>query len=127
MYVTTWLIRDCGGATPPPPPPPLFGWSKKVHISTSITYRNNLPYILLSIFRVSPTNPQLVSDSMFIVLLLNERLDFNREIIEFQMLFLFSFVLGSVFHEDKDSSLNKFEGVFAQRHSFMKATYRRYA
>ena len=40
---------------------------------------------------------------------------------------LFSFVLGSVFHEEKVSSLNKFEGVFAQRHSFMKTTYRRWA
>ena len=61
------------------------------------------------------------------VLLPNGRLDFNREIMEFQPLFPFSFVLGSVFHEDKVSSLNKFEGVFAQRHSFMKATYRLYA
>ena len=40
------------------------------------------------------------------------------------LLFLFSFLLGSVFHEHKVSSLNMFEGVFAQRHSFMKATYR---
>ena len=47
--------------------------------------------------------------------------------MEFQLLFLFSFALGSVFHEDKVKSLNKFEGVFAQRHLFMKATYRRYA
>ena len=37
------------------------------------------------------------------------------------LLFLFLFVLGSVFHEDEVSSLNKFEGVFAQGHSFMKA------
>ena len=42
------------------------------------------------------------------------------------MLFLFSFVLGLVFHEDKVSSLSKFEAVFAQRCSFMKATYRHY-
>ena len=54
-------------------------------------------------------------------------LDFNREIMEFQLLFLFSFVLGSAFREDKVSSLNKFKGVFAQRHSFMKATNRRHA
>ena len=40
---------------------------------------------------------------------------FNRESMEFQLLFLFSFFLGSVFHEDKDSSLNKFEGFFSQR------------
>ena len=46
--------------------------------------------------------------------------------MEFQ-LFLFSFILRSVFHEDKVSSLNKVEGVFAQRHSFMKATYHLYA
>ena len=31
----------------------------------------------------------------------------------------------AVFHEDEVSSLNKLEGVLAQRHSFMKATYRR--
>ena len=47
--------------------------------------------------------------------------------MDFQLLFLFSFVLGSVFHEDKVSSLSKFERVFTQRHSFMKATYGRYA
>ena len=47
--------------------------------------------------------------------------------MEFQLLLLFSFVLGSVFHEDKVSSLNKLEGVFAERHSFMKATYRLYS
>ena len=46
--------------------------------------------------------------------------------MEFQPLFPFSFVLGSVFYEDKVSSLNKFEGVFAQGNSFMKATYRFY-
>ena len=34
------------------------------------------------------------------------------------MSFLFSLVLGSVFHEYKVSSLSKFEGVFARRHSF---------
>ena len=66
-------------------------------------------------------------DSLSLVLLLKRRLDFNREIMEFQLLFLFSFVPGSVFHEDKVSSLNKFMGVFTQRHSFMKATYRLYA
>ena len=65
----------------------------------------------------------LHSDSLSLGLLLNGRLDFNREIMEFQLLFLFSFVLGSVFHEDKVSSLDKIEGVFVQRHSFMKATY----
>ena len=42
----------------------------------------------------------------------------------FQLLFIFSFVLESaVFHEDEVSSLNKLEGDFAQRHSFMKATF----
>ena len=46
------------------------------------------------------------------------------KIMAFQLLFLFSFVLESaVFHGDEVSSLNKLEGVFAQRHSFMKATY----
>ena len=68
-----------------------------------------------------------ISDSLSLVLLLNGRLDFNREIMEFQLLFLFSLVLGSVFHEDKVSSLNKFEEVFTQRHSLLKASYRRYA
>ena len=67
-----------------------------------------------------------MSDSLSLVLLLNGRLDFKREIMEFQLLFLFSLVLGSVIHEDKFSSLNKFEGIFVQRCSFMKATYRRY-
>ena len=76
--------------------------------------------------RFSPTNPT-ISDSLSLVLLLNGRLDFNHGIMEFQLLFLFSFVLGSVFHEDKVLSLNKFEGVFAQRNSFIKATSRRYA
>ena len=60
--------------------------------------------------------------SLSLVLLLNGRSDFNREITEFQLLFLFSFVLGSVFHEGEVSSLNKFQGDFAQRHSFMKVT-----
>ena len=42
----------------------------------------------------------------------------------FHLLFLFSFVHESeVFHEDEVSSLNKLEGVYAQKHSFMKATY----
>ena len=59
--------------------------------------------------------------------MLKGRPDFNREIKEFQLLFLFSFVRGSVLHKIKVSSLNKFEGVSAQRHSFLKATYRRYA
>ena len=51
----------------------------------------------------------------------------KREIMAFQLLFPFSFILKSVvFHEDEVSSLNKPEGSsFAQRHSFMKATYRR--
>ena len=73
--------------------------------------------------KVSPT----ILNSLSLVLLLNGRLDFNLEIMEFQLLFLFSFILGSVFHEDKVSSLNKFERVLTQRHSFMKATYRHYA
>ena len=54
----------------------------------------------------------------------NGRPDLNREIMEFQ--FLFSFVIESaVFDEDEVSALNKLEGVFAQRNSFIKATYRR--
>ena len=44
--------------------------------------------------------------------------------MEFQALFPFSFVLGLVFNEDKVSSLNKFEGGFAEGNSFMNATYR---
>ena len=84
--------------------------------------------MLMSVLRFSPTKPT-ISDSLSLVLLLNGRLDFNHEIMECQILFLFSFVLGSVFHKDKVSSLKKFEGarVFAQRHLLMKATYRRYA
>ena len=39
----------------------------------------------------------------------------HHEIMEFQLLFLFSFVLGLVCHKDKVSSLSKFEAVFAQR------------
>ena len=39
--------------------------------------------------------------------------------MEFQLLFLFSFVLGSMFHEDKVSSPNKFEEVFAQSQSYL--------
>ena len=58
-------------------------------------------HIIKYIQRFSPT----ISDSLLLVLLLNGRLDFNREIIEFQLLFIFLFVLGSVFHEDKASSL----------------------
>ena len=82
----------------------------------------------LSILRFSPTNPTIL-DSLSLVLLLNGRLDFNRELMEFQPLFPFCFVLGSVFHEDKVSSLNKFGGAFAKRNSFtcMKASYRFYA
>ena len=81
------------------------------YLTISITYRHYLPYIfVLSILRFSPTN-STISHSSLLVLLLNERLDFNREIMEFQPLFPFSFVLGSVFHEDKVSSLSKFEGV----------------
>ena len=45
--------------------------------------------------------------------------------MEFQLLFLFSFSLELVFHEREVSSLNTdLEGIFAQRHCFMKATYR---
>ena len=76
-----------GGFTlrPPPPPPPLFGCLKKYfvrkyfilcYLTISITYRNNLPYISLSILRFSPTNPT-ISDSLSLVLLLNGRLDFQ--------------------------------------------------
>ena len=37
---------------------------------------------------------------------------------------IFIYFASAVFHEDEGSA-NKLEGVFAQRHSFMKATYRR--
>ena len=47
--------------------------------------------LLLSILRFSPTN-LTISDSLPLVLMLNARLDFNCEIMDFQ-LFLFSFVL----------------------------------
>ena len=78
------------------------------HLTISIS---KLRYILISILKFSLTNQ-------------NGRLDFNREIIAFQLLFLFSFVLESaVFHENEVSSLNKFEGAFAQRHSFMREEF----
>ena len=57
------------------------------------------------ILRFSPTNPT-ISDSFSLVLLLDGGLYFNREIMEFQPFVLFSFVLGSMFHEDKVSSLD---------------------
>ena len=82
------------------------------YLAISITYRNNLPYILISMLKFSSTSTPTISDSLLLVLLLNGRLDFNCEIMEFQLLFLFSFVLGSVFHEAKVSSLIKFEEVF---------------
>ena len=79
-----------------------------VYLTISITYSgNNLPYTLLSILRFSPTNPT-ISGSFSLVLLLNVtiRLDFNRELIMvFQLLFLFSIVLGLVFDEDKVLSI----------------------
>ena len=44
------------------------------YLTISITHsRNNLPYILLSILRFSPTNPT-ISDSLSCALLLNGRL-----------------------------------------------------
>ena len=121
--------RGAGGPCPPPPPPSLPIWMVKsiyyyyflFYLSISITYRKNLPYIWLIILRFFPTNPP-ISDSLSLVLLLNGRLDFNSEIMEFQLLFLFSFIFGSVFHELKI----KFQ-FLQKRHSFMKATYRRYA
>ena len=57
----------------------------------------------------------------FIVSLAAEQMTrFQPEMMGFQLLFLFSFVPGSVFQEDKVSSLSlsKFERVFAQWHSF---------
>ena len=126
------IYREVKTLTPPPFPTfwmvkkNILSYFKLFSLTISITYRNNLPYILLSLFRFSPTN-QTISDSSSLVFLLNGRLDFNRGVMEFQLLFLFSFVLGSVFYEDKVSSLNEFEGVFAQKRSFVKATYHRYA
>ena len=73
---------------------PRYAPSNKANLTISITYRNNLPYILLSILRFSPTNPT-ISDSLSLVLLLNRRIDINRGKMEFQLLFLFSFTLGS--------------------------------
>ena len=65
------------------------------YLTISIAYRNNLHYILISILKFSVTNQ-------------NGRLDFNLEIMAFQLLFLFSIVLeNAVFHEDEVSSLNK--------------------
>ena len=46
--------------------------------------------------------------------------------MEFQLLFLFSFFLGSVFHEDKDSSLNKLEGCFFFAQRLLVAASRKY-
>ena len=107
------------------PPSPLLGWIKKIfyfilfYLTISTTYKTTyLTYY---------DKPDNFRQFVVQVLLLNGRLDFNRGIMEFQPLFPFSFFLGSVFYENKVSLLNKFEGVFAQRHSFMKATYRRYA
>ena len=78
--------------------------------------------ILSSILRFSQTNLTISVSFSFAA---ERRLDFNRERMKFQLLSLVSFVLGSAgVHEDKVSSLNKFEEVFAQRHSFMKATLR---
>ena len=92
---------------------------KKIYIlfylTISITHRNNLPciFILFSILRFSPSNPT-TSDSLSLAVLLNGRPGLNREKMAYQALFLFSFVLRWVFHEDKVSSLPKFAGVFAQ-------------
>ena len=120
--------------SPPPPPPPLFGWLKKIfyfisfYLTISITYRNNLPYILLSIFRFSPTNPS-ISNSFFVVSFAAERTTWfhpwNNGISAVVSIFIRSWI--GVSRTDKVSSLNKFERVFAQRHSCMKATYRHYA
>ena len=95
------------------------------YLTISITYRKKITLHIrikyIKVFSDQPDNSSSDSlDGRKPVLLLNGRLNFNREIIEFQPLFPFSFVLGSMFQEDKVSSLNKFEGVFAQRHSFMR-------
>ena len=81
------------------------------YLTISIIHRNNLHFILLSKLEFPLTNPT-VSESLSSGLFLNRRLDFNIEIMEFQQLFLFSFVLESVFHEHEVSSLNiNLEGV----------------
>ena len=48
--------RVGGGAGGPLGPHFSVGWIKNI---LSITYRNNLPYISLSILRFSPTNPTI--------------------------------------------------------------------
>ena len=73
----------------------------------------------IKVFSNKPDNFRQFS----LVFQLNGGVDFNHD-MKIQLLFLYSYVLGSVFHEDKVSSLIT-EGVFAQRRSFMKATYRR--
>ena len=102
---------------PSPTPPPPFWMLKKIFYFILLNYihhlQKQLTLHIIKCINVFSDKP----DSLSLVSLLNGRLDFNREIIKFQLLFLFYFVLGSVFHEDKVSSLNKFEGDFAQSHS----------
>ena len=97
-------------------------WVKYIYYFILLNHIHHLQkqltlHIIKSTLRFSSTN-STISDSLSLVLLLNGRLDFNREIMAFHLLFLFSFVPGSMFHEDKVSSLSKFERVSAQRHSF---------
>ena len=73
----------------------LFGWLKKIYfiifyLTISISSKNKLTlHIILKYIKVSPTTNPTISDSWSLVLLLNGRPDFNREIMEFQLLFLF--------------------------------------
>ena len=84
-------------------------WVKNIYYFILLNHIHHLQK-QLTLHIIKSTN-STISDSLSLVLLLNGRLDFNRERMEFQLLLLFSFVPGSVFHEDKVSSLSKFERV----------------
>ena len=107
-------VRGGGGAgraLAPPPPPPHFLDGLKIFCSILPNHihhlQKQLTLDIIKYIKVFTDKP----DILLLVLLLNGRLDFNREIMEFHLFmffFLYPFVLGSVFHEDKVSSLNRF-------------------
>ena len=89
----TAVREGLGGIQPPPPLPHFLDGLENIcyFILLNSPYplltETTVHYILFSILRFAPTNPT-ISDNLPLGLLLNGRVHFNREKMEFQLSFL---------------------------------------